>query len=301
MYNYEKALELFEKLDCTVLRNEPMSNHTSFKIGGPADLFIEVDTEQSLLEIINILNEFNIPFFLLGNGSNLLISDTGIRGAVLKLNKDFINVKLIGRKKIVCGAGISLAKLCLFAENNSLSGAEFLWGIPGTAGGAVFMNAGAYGQEIKNIITSSSHITNQGKKVELHKDEMDLSYRYSIYSQTKNIITTVKFELIESNQVHIRELMDNLMKRRKDKQPLEYPSAGSVFKRPAGNFAGALIGDCGLKGKTIGGAMISEKHAGFIINLGNATCQNVLDLIEFIKSTVFEKTGVLLETEIKVL
>ena len=277
MYNYEKSLKLFEKLDCKILKNELMSKHTSFKIGGPADLFIEINTQIALLEILNILNEFNIPFYLLGNGSNLLVSDTGIRGVVLKLSKSFNDIKLIGRKKISCGAGISLAKLCLFAENNFLSGLEFLWGIPGTVGGAVFMNAGAYGKEIKDIIVSSIHITKQGKKVELNKDELDLSYRHSIYSKTNDIITEVNFELIKANQVYIRELMNDLMSRRKEKQPLEYPSAGSVFKRPIGNFAGLLIEECGLKGKTIGKAMVSEKHAGFIINIGNATCQNVLD------------------------
>ncbi|MDQ5983644.1 MAG: UDP-N-acetylenolpyruvoylglucosamine reductase [Eubacteriales bacterium SKADARSKE-1] len=301
MYNYKKALNLFEKLDCIVLKDEPMSNHTSFKIGGPADLFIEINTEAALLETIKILNEFSILFFLLGNGSNLLVRDVGFKGAVLKLSKNFKNIRLTERKKIICGAGISLSKLCLFAENNALSGAEFLWGIPGTVGGAVFMNAGAYGREIKDIIVSSVHITKQGEKVELNKNQMDLSYRHSIYSKTKDIITSVEFELVESNQLHIREIMDNLIKQRKSKQPLDYPSAGSVFKRPSGNFVGTLIEECGLKGKTIGDAKVSEKHGGFIVNLGNATCQNVLDLIELIKSTVFEKTGILLEPEIKVL
>lgn len=301
MYNYEKILKLFEKLDCKLLRDELMSNHTSFKIGGPADLFIEVNSENSLLEIIKILTEYAIPFFLIGNGSNLLINDAGIRGAVLKLSKNFKSIKLIERKKIICGANVSLAKLCLFAENNSLSGLEFLWGIPGTVGGAVFMNAGAYGHDIKDVITSSVHITKQGEKVELEKNELNLSYRQSIYSQTKDIIMSVKFELVESTPLHIRERMDDLMSHRKDKQPLDYPSAGSVFKRPDGNFAGALIESSGLKGKKIGDAMISEKHAGFIINLGNATCKNVLDLIELTKSTVFEKTGIHLELEIKVL
>lgn len=301
MYDYKKILNLIQKLDCKIILNEPISKHTSFKIGGPADIFIEVENLVSLLELIKILNDSNIPFFLIGNGTNLLVSDKGIKGIVIKLNNSFKNIELIDETKLVCGAGLSLAQLCLFAEKNLLSGLEFLWGIPGTVGGAVFMNAGAYGREIKDVIVSSSHVAKQGKVVELDKDKLDLTYRHSIYSKTHDIIISAKFELIKSNKQYIRETMDSLMKRRKDKQPLEFPNAGSVFKRPIGNFAGTLIENCGLKGKTIGGAKVSEKHAGFIINTGNATCQNVLDLIDLVKATVFEKTGILLEPEIKTL
>lgn len=279
-----------------------MKSHTSFKIGGPADLFIYINNENSLKIIIKELNALNIPFFIIGNGSNLLVSDEGYRGVVLSLSKSEKILRLENGNTIICSAGISLAKACVFAMQNSLSGLEFAWGIPGTCGGALFMNAGAYGNDISNIIESSKYINKNGEEKILNKDEMRLSYRKSFYSEFKgNCIISLTFKLKPFHLDKIKEKMYENIHKRKFKQPLNYPNAGSIFKRPEGYFAGTLIENAGLKGKSIGGAMVSPKHAGFIINTGGATAQDVKKLIEYIKKTVFEKFGVLLECEIKTL
>lgn len=299
MCNYEKLKKIISYSSLKMLLDEPMSKHTTFKIGGNSDIFIYVNNIDELSKLINILNSNKIPYLTIGNGSNLLISDFGIEGAVIKLEGEFKEIKLIDEDTIECGAGVSLAKLCIFAQKNSLSGLEFAYGIPGTVGGAVYMNAGAYGGEIKDSILSASSITVTGKKNCTEKDFMDLSYRHSIYQNNGDIIVSARFKLKKSNPLHIKEKMDEYMSKRKEKQPLEYPSAGSVFKRPVGNYAGTLIQTCGLKGKIIGGAMVSTKHAGFIINKSNASCQNVIDLIDHIKAVVLENTGIALECEIK--
>ena len=279
-----------------------MKNHTSFKIGGPTDLFIYINNENSLKIIIKELNALNIPFFIIGNGSNLLVSDEGYRGVVLSLSKSEKILRLEDGDSIICSAGISLAKACVFAMQNSLSGLEFAWGIPGTCGGALFMNAGAYGNDISNIIESSKYINKNGEEKILNKDEMRLSYRKSFYSEFKgNCITSLTFKLKPFHLEKIKEKMYENIHKRKSKQPLDYPNAGSIFKRPEGHYAGTLIENAGLKGKSIGGAMVSPKHAGFIINTGGATAQDVKELIRYIKKTVFEKFGVLLECEIKTL
>ena len=279
-----------------------MKSHTSFKIGGPADLFIYINNENSLKIIIKELNTLEIPFFIIGNGSNLLVSDEGYRGVVLSLSKSEKILRLENGDTIICSAGISLAKACVFAMQNSLSGLEFAWGIPGTCGGALFMNAGAYGNDISNIIESSKYINKNGEEKILSRDEMKLSYRKSFYSEFgNNCIISLAFKLKPSDLNKIKEKMYENIHKRKSKQPLDYPNAGSIFKRPKGYFAGTLIESAGLKGKSIGGAMVSPKHAGFIINTGGATAQDVKNLIEYIKKTVFEKFGVLLECEIKTL
>ena len=279
-----------------------MKSHTSFKIGGPADLFIYINNENSLKIIIKELNTLEIPFFIIGNGSNLLVSDEGYRGVVFSLSKSEKILRLENGDTIICSAGISLAKACVFAMQNSLSGLEFAWGIPGTCGGALFMNAGAYGNDISNIIESSKYINKNGEEKILSKNEMKLSYRKSFYSEFgNNCIISLAFKLKPSDLNKIKEKMYENIHKRKSKQPLDYPNAGSIFKRPKGYFAGTLIESAGLKGKSIGGAMVSPKHAGFIINTGGATAQDVKNLIEYIKKTVFEKFGVLLECEIKTL
>ena len=292
---------LAKTLGCEVLKNEPMSKHTSFKIGGTADTYIKVDTLSKLSAILKECKRSDIEYILLGNGSNVLVSDDGIRGVVIRLDGDFRQIALVDENTIYCGAGATLAQLCKFALNCGLTGLEFAWGIPGSVGGAVFMNAGAYDGEMKNVVHSVSHVSPDGKIGRIEKDDLDFGYRTSVYRKNNMIITGVTLKLEKGNTDDIRDKMDDFMNRRTSKQPLEYPSAGSVFKRPEGNFAGALIQQCGLKGKSVGGAQVSEKHAGFIINKSNATANDVKNLVKEIQNTVAEKTGYNLECELIIL
>lgn len=285
-------------LGCEALKDEPMNKHTSFKIGGTADTYIKVDTLSKLSAILKECKESDIEYTLLGNGSNVLVSDDGIRGVVIRLAGDFRQITLVDETTIFCGAGATLAYLCKFALNCGLTGLEFAWGIPGSVGGAVFMNAGAYDGEMKNVVHSVSHISPDGKIGRLEKDELEFGYRTSAYRKNDMIITGVTLKLEKGNVDDIRNKMDDFMNRRTSKQPLEFPSAGSVFKRPEGNFAGALIQQCGLKGKSVGGAQVSEKHAGFIINKSNATANDVKNLVKEIQTTVSEQTGYNLECEL---
>lgn len=284
---------------CTVKENEPMSRYTTFKIGGSAQALISVYDITSLKAILQQCQKDNVPVFILGKGSNLLVSDKGIEGVVIRLDGNFKRITLVDDETVCCGAAASLASLCRFALEKGLSGLEFAWGIPGSAGGAAYMNAGAYGGEMKDVLLECSHITKDGECGRLSSDELELSYRHSAYADNQNVITGITVKLKKDSTAEINARMDDYMNRRKSKQPLEYPSAGSVFKRPAGYFAGTLIQDSGLKGVRVGGAMVSEKHAGFIINTGSATCDDVLKLIEHIKQTVKAKFGVELECEIK--
>ncbi|HCI60031.1 MAG TPA: UDP-N-acetylenolpyruvoylglucosamine reductase [Ruminococcus sp.] len=292
---------LAEILGCEARRNEPMSKHTSFKIGGNADVYIKVNNLSKLSTILKECQDSDVDYMLLGNGSNLLVSDDGIRDVVIRLDGDFRKIALVDDTTIFCGAGATLAYLCKFALNCGLSGLEFAWGIPGTVGGAVFMNAGAYDGEMKDVVHSVSHISPTGEIGRIEKDDLNFGYRTSVYRSNNMIITGVTLKLKKGNPDEIRAKMDDYMSRRSTKQPLEYPSAGSVFKRPEGNFAGALIEQCGLKGKTCGGAQVSEKHAGFIINKSNATAKDVRDLISEIQKTVSDKTGYNLECELIIL
>lgn len=297
MYDLQIIRELASKLGFNYIENEPLSKHTSFKIGGNAQMFVSVETVKQLQGVLKCCKEHDIPLFILGKGSNLLISDDGMKGVVLTLDGEFKDIS-IEENKITAGAGANLSRLCTFALNNSLSGLEFAYGIPGSVGGAAYMNAGAYGGEMKDVVTFVTHITPDGEVVTLNASCLEFAYRHSVYKTNDNIILFVTFELREDSADDIKARMDDFMTRRKTKQPLEFPSAGSVFKRPQGNFAGTLIEQCGLKGKTIGGAQVSEKHAGFIINIGEATCKDVLDLVEFVQNTVKEETGYFLEREI---
>lgn len=289
---------LAESLKCNCKVNEPMSIHTTFKIGGNAELFIEAETNTQLAQILKSCNDNSIPFMILGKGSNLLVNDEGIKGVVISLAGDFKKIDLLDNNTIYCGSGASLAKLCTKALSCNLSGLEFAWGIPGSVGGAAFMNAGAYGGEMKDVIVSVTHMTPQGKIETLKKDELNLSYRHSVYKENGFIIIGVTVQLKNDDPAKIRAKMDDFMNRRKSKQPLEYPSAGSVFKRPEGAFAGTLIEQCNLKGVSVGDAQVSEKHAGFIINTGNATCKDVCSLIKKVQETVKKETGYTLEREI---
>ena len=280
--------------------DEPMSKHTSFKTGGNAAVFVDIADAETLGKVLEICDETETDIFVLGKGSNLLVSDNGIRDkAVIHLSTDFADMKLLDETTIEVEAGASLASLCKFALANSLTGLEFAYGIPGSVGGAAYMNAGAYGGEMKDVIAKVNHVDKKGNMGCYCGDELDFSYRHSAYSGSDLIITSVVFKLEKGNASEIEAQMTDVMGRRVDKQPLEYPSAGSVFKRPEGYFAGALIEQSGLKGKRIGGAMVSEKHAGFIINYENATTTDVTDLIKYCQKTVFDKFGVELHTEIK--
>lgn len=299
MEKIETLKRVAEIAGCLVLKDEPMSRHTTFQIGGPADLYIAVKDIIALKDIIRTANTLGIRLLPLGNGSNVLVSDVGIRGAVLSLTGDFRRITLSDPTTISCGAGATLAGLCKFAQRNSLTGLEFAWGIPGTVGGAAFMNAGAYDGQFSDVLVSTTHVTRSGKTDSLLGPEMEMDYRKSAYQENGCIVTSVVVRLEPGSQEQISMQMDEYFNRRKERQPLEMPSAGSVFKRPEGMYAGTLIEEAGLKGTQIGGAMVSEKHAGFIVNTGNATCEDVLKLIDKIRETVKKKSGVTLECEIR--
>ncbi len=297
--NIKKITSSARERGCKVLEREPLSAYTTFKIGGPAAAVIFTQRLRSLADLIKECLEYGVPYLILGNGSNLLVSDDGYDGIVFKLEGEFKKISLLEENTIFCGAGVSMAKLCKFALDHNLSGLEFAWGIPGTVGGASYMNAGAYGGEMKDVIVSASYIAQDGTQGRFSAGELDFSYRHSVFFDNGGVISGVILVLKPDSFDNIRERMDDYMSRRRSKQPLEYPSAGSVFKRPEGHFAGSLIEQCGLKGCQIGGAQVSVKHAGFIVNKGGAVYEDVDTLIKKIQTTVFEKTGVALECEIK--
>lgn len=272
-----------------------MDKHTTFKIGGMSDCFVTPKDTKELIFVLKSAKRHLVPVFVLGKGSNILVSDKGIEGAVVSLVKmDAVKVK---KNKITSECGANLSAVCIAAQKSGLSGLEFAYGIPGTVGGALFMNAGAYGGDMSGVVEGAYCLDENFNEIYLKKDEMDLSYRHSVF-QKEMIITKVVFSLEPGDKEVIFEKMDELIKRRKEKQPLEFPSAGSTFKRPEGNYAGTLIEKSGLKGARCGGAMVSEKHAGFIINYDNATAKDVKDLIIKVKDTVKNASGVLLEPEV---
>ncbi len=295
----EKMFDFRDGINCEIKKDVPMKMYSSFKTGGNASLMLSPKDEKSLFEAVKKCKENNIRPFILGNGSNILVSDGGIDNVVIHIGKGFDEISLIDDTTIRCYAGCSLMKLCRFALENSLSGLEFAYGIPGSVGGAIYMNAGAYGGEMKDVAVSCDYITFDGDKGTYTKDEMQLSYRNSIFNNSDKIIVSVILKLEKGSKTEIENKMNELMGKRKSKQPLEYPSAGSTFKRPEGHFAGQLIEECGLRGKTIGGAQVSEKHCGFIINKNNASSDDIKDLIEFVRDEVLEQKGVYLETEVK--
>lgn len=295
-----ELIELAKHLGCDYYENEPMKNHTSFKIGGNARLVIEPKTQQDIAAIIKKCNALNIRFLAVGNGSNLLVDDDGIDACVILLGKAFSDVRLIGEDVLFAQSGASLMKVCRFALENELTGLEFAYGIPGSCGGAAFMNAGAYGGEMKDVLYKCEHIDSNGCAGFLEKEQLDLSYRHSAYYDNGCVITGLYLKMKKGRRDEIKAEMDDLLQRRKDKQPLEYPSAGSTFKRPPGCFAGALIEKCGLKGACVGGAAVSDKHAGFVINKGNASCRDVLELCRLVSDKVLQEQGVRLEMEIRV-
>lgn len=292
---YESLCEISGKEK--VRTGEVMKNHTTFRIGGNADYFLTPDTKEELQAILQFLNKEDVPFFILGNGSNLLVSDEGFRGAIIQIGKNYQSVIRKGHT-LIAKSGISLARLSAFALENSLTGLEFASGIPGTAGGGAIMNAGAYGGEMKDVLKEVLCMTRQGELITLRGDEMELSYRESRMKREGLIVLELVLELQDGDQEVMRSRHEELKEARTSKQPLEYPSAGSTFKRPEGYFAGKLIMDAGLKGFTVGGAQVSEKHAGFVINVGGATAADVKALMEHVSKTVEEQFGVRLEPEV---
>lgn len=294
---YEYALSL----GCDAAENVPLKDYVTFRTGGPCDCLVTPKSEEALSLLLKKVAEYGVTPTFLGCGSNVLVPDEGVRGLVLRTAGGLCELKLNDEETIFCGAGVKLSALCSFALENSLSGAEFAFGIPGSCGGAAYMNAGAYGGSMSDIITRVYHLDKTGQKGSLSVNEIGYGYRSSAYVKNGCIITGIDVHLKRGDKEEIRRQMENLLSCRKEKQPLEYPSAGSTFKRPEGHFAGALIEKSGLKGKTIGGAAVSEKHAGFIINKKNATSADILELIRFVQQTVLQKTGVLLEPEVRIL
>lgn len=283
-----------------ILTAEPLAAHTTFRIGGPADYFCEIESAEELKKAVRIAQDSDTPWFILGRGSNLLVSDEGYRGLILHLGRGWEQVR-VDDDMITAQSGISLSALGRIALEHSLDGFSFAAGIPGSLGGAVYMNAGAYGGEMKDILVSALVMDPEGSCFVLSNEEMELGYRESIFQHRDWIILEATLRLREGDPEKIDAKMKDLMQRRVSKQPLEFPSAGSVFKRPQGYFAGGLIEEAGLKGHQIGGAQISEKHAGFIINAGGATAQDVVDLVRYTQDVVERMSGVRLEPELKIL
>ena len=283
--------------ESNVLVNEPMKNHTTFQIGGPADCFLQVSNLEQLQVILKCIKQTEYEFMILGNGSNVLVSDQGYEGIVLALTGDFKDLQVSGND-ICAGAGATLKEVANYALSNSLTGFEFAAGIPGTVGGGVLMNAGAYGGEMCHVVKSVTVINFDGEVFHMSKDEMEFGYRKSAVMGRPFLILSVVFELSVGVKEEILDKITNLNQQRKDKQPLEYPSAGSTFKRPKDYYAGKLIMDSGLRGFRVGGAMISEKHCGFVINYDNASAQDVSDLMTQVCDKVEDCFGVRLEPEV---
>ena len=279
--------------------NEPLAAHCTFKIGGPARLFVQPAGQAQLCRAIALCKAQNTRYYLLGNGSNILFADEGYDGAVLDISAMQDTVEVCGTV-LTAGAGVRLSALCKTALAHGLTGLEFAYGIPGTVGGAVYMNAGAYGGEMKDVLTTVQYLTAAGEVQQAAASALDLRYRHSIFEENGGCILSAQFTLTPGEPDAIRARMEELMAKRLDKQPLAKPSAGSTFKRPEGAFAAALIDQCGLRGYRHGGAAISDKHCGFVVNLGGASCADVLALCEQVRAIVKEKTGYDLEKEIRV-
>ena len=295
-----KLTSLCQNLECEYILNALMKDYTTFQIGGPCDILVRPYDEGQVAALIQFCAVNGIRWQVIGNGSNLLAPDGGVSGVVIQIGSNFSYIrKSLKEGEIICAAGASLSAAAAFAQKEGLTGLEFAWGIPGNVGGALFMNAGAYGGEMKDIVVSADYVDGMGNARTIGFSEMQFGYRHSVFSDKDWCITKVKMQLRPGDPAEIRRTMEDLMERRKSKQPLEYPSAGSVFKRPEGNYAGALIEQCGLKGRRVGGAQVSEKHAGFIVNLGDASSRDVARLIREIQNTVEDQTGYRLECELR--
>lgn len=301
---YKDLLENMK--ESNIYMNEPMSNHTSFKIGGKADIFIKIKTIEDLKFVINYCKQKNIFITIIGNGSNLLVKDNGIRGITIQVDFQDIQIKEENNNNnenetlVTVGSGVKLGALSMILQKKSLSGLEFASGIPGTIGGAVRMNAGAYGTEFKEIVESVTYIDNKGDIQTIKNEEAEFSYRYSKFVNTNDIILSTVLKVKKEDEKEIENKMQQYLQSRKEKQPINIPSAGSTFKRGTDFIAAQLIDQAGLKGYNIGGAQVSQKHAGFIVNTGNATAKDVIELTDYVIKTVYEKYGKKLELEIEI-
>lgn len=282
----------------SILIDEPMSRHTTFRVGGPADFFVTPKAKEEVRDVIRICKEAGMPYYIIGNGSNLLVSDAGYRGVIVQIYKEMNEVKVEG-DLVKAQAGASLSGIAAKALGAELSGFEFASGIPGTIGGACVMNAGAYGGEMKDVLESVTVLTGEGKIIELGRNELELGYRTSVIAKKGYIVLGAVLKLERGDGEKIKTYMDELKEKRVTKQPLEYPSAGSTFKRPEGYFAGKLIEDAGLRGFQVGGAQVSEKHCGFVINRNHATAADIMELMRQVQIRVKENSGVDLEPEVK--
>ncbi|MBE5957414.1 MAG: UDP-N-acetylmuramate dehydrogenase [Lachnospiraceae bacterium] len=295
---YEQLKEIVGELN--VKTDEPMKGHITFKVGGPADYYILPENSKQLAHIVKLCKKNDVPYYIIGNGSNLIVKDEGYRGVIIEIGANMAEIE-VEDNVVTAGAGAILSKIAAKALDNSLTGMEFAHGIPGTLGGAVTMNAGAYGGEMKDILVKVQVLNDDGEVITLPAEELHLGYRYSVVPEKRYIVLSATMKLEHGDKEEIKSYMAELSLKRREKQPLEYPSAGSTFKRPEGYFAGKLIQDAGLKGYSVGGAMVSEKHSGFVINYDNATAQDILTLIDNVREKVYEQFGVELETEVKVL
>ena len=303
IFSMNKSLENRLKLiagDSNVRCDEPMSSHCTFRAGGTAKYYVIPDEYKKVRDVLRLCVEENIPYYVIGNGSNLLVQDDGFDGVIIEIDSALAKIEINGNE-IVAKAGAKLSKIAVKALNESLTGFEFAHGIPGNLGGAVTMNAGAYGGEMKDVLKWVKVLDNNGEMKTLKAEELELGYRTSIIVKEKMIVLEACIELHEGNRDEIEMHMKELMAKRKEKQPLEYPSAGSTFKRPEGYFAGKLIQDAGLKGYRVGGAMVSEKHSGFVINYDNATATDIINLMKNVRKKVYEEFQVTLEPEVKIL
>lgn len=283
-----------------ILKDEPMDKHTTFRAGGKADYLVMPSNEEQVRELVLLLKKENVPYYVMGNGSNLLVRDQGFKGVIIQIARKMNQIRVEG-ETIYAQAGALLSKIAAQALGEGLTGFEFASGIPGTLGGAVMMNAGAYGGEMKQVIVNACVLTSAGEIAVIPADLMELGYRTSVFAKNQDIILSAQLKLGYGNKAVIREYMDELKEQRVSKQPLEYPSAGSTFKRPEGYFAGKLIQDAGLRGFQVGGAQVSEKHCGFVINKDHATATDILSLMEQVSDKVEAKFGVRLEPEVKII
>ena len=300
--NIKQELEESKILSENVKYNIPMKNYTSFKIGGPAEYFVQIKNAEELQEALKIHQQTKEPLTIIGNGSNLLVNDNGIKGIVLQINIKKLEIQEEKDSiKVIVGSGNKLGELAQKLAQKEIAGFEFASGIPGTIGGAIRMNAGAHGTEMKDIVQTITYVDKMGKIHKMTAEQAKFQYRKSIFAEKDYIIIEAELKLQKGNKKEIQEKMQEYAKYRKEKQPLEYPSAGSTFKRGEDFITAKLIDECGLKGYQIGGAQISEKHAGFIINKGNATAEDVLKLIEYTKEQVYKKFNKVIETEIEVI
>lgn len=292
----KEALQRFVPIE-NIKVEELLKNHTTFRVGGPADCMVIIQNAQQLQSVLKYLHKIELPYYVMGNGSNLLVGDKGYRGVIIKLEDGMSEVTVVGNR-VIAQAGASLAKVARVAMENGLTGFEFAAGIPGTVGGGVIMNAGAYDGEMKMVVDTVTVVNPEGETMTLSNSTMEFGYRTSAIKNQKFVVTECTFLLQPGNKEEIKAKMDDLAARRREKQPLEFPSAGSTFKRPEGHFAGKLIMDAGLRGFSVGGAQVSEKHCGFVINKGEATAADIKTLMEQVQEEVYRQFSVRLEPEV---